>query len=71
MRVWRCFIRIVRSYLKLCILALSKLFFYGIFNNIIDVISAVTHIVEDNKIHCLVVLMLLMLLIVFIFCLEP
>jgi hypothetical protein len=30
MRVWGCFIRIVRTYLRYCILALSMLFFYSI-----------------------------------------
>jgi hypothetical protein len=48
MRVWS---RIVRPYLKLCILALRMLLFNGIFNSIIDIISAITHIVGDGKIH--------------------
>ncbi len=55
MRVWRYFIRIVRLYLKLCILAtLSMLFCYGIFNSLFDIISAITHFVRDGKFYCLV-----------------
>jgi hypothetical protein len=34
-KVWRCFIRIVRSYLRYCILALSILFCYGICDSLI------------------------------------
>jgi hypothetical protein len=53
MRVWRYFIRIVRLYLnlKICILALSILFCYGIFNSIFDVFSSITPFVRDGKIH--------------------
>ncbi len=52
MRVWRCFIRIARSYLRYCILALSILFCYGICDSIIYIISVITYIFSDGKIHC-------------------
>jgi hypothetical protein len=51
MRVWRCFIRIVRSYLRYCILALSILFCYDICDSIIYIISV--YFVSDGKPHCL------------------
>ncbi len=38
-RVWRCFIRIVRLYLSYCILALSILFCYGICDSLFYIIS--------------------------------
>jgi hypothetical protein len=41
-RVWRCFIMIVRSYLRYCILALSILFCYGICDSLIYFILLVT-----------------------------
>ncbi len=50
-RVWRCFIRIVRSYLRYCILALSILFCYGICDSLIYIISI--YFVSDGKLHCL------------------
>ncbi len=53
MRVWRCFIRIVRLYLKYCIVALSILFCFVICDSIIYVISVITYIFSDGKIHCL------------------
>jgi hypothetical protein len=49
-RVWRCFIRIVRFYLRYCILALSILFCYGICDSIIYIISV--YFVSDSKLHC-------------------
>jgi hypothetical protein len=49
MRVWRCFIRIVRLYLRYCILALSFLFCYGICDRIIYIISV--YILSDGKLH--------------------
>ncbi len=45
------FIRIARSYLKLCILALGMYFCYDVCNSIVYIISAITHIVSDGKIH--------------------
>ncbi len=50
-RVWRCFIRIVRWYLRYCILALSFLFCSGIFDSIVYIISV--YIFSDGKLHCL------------------
>jgi hypothetical protein len=58
MRVWRCFIKIMRSYLKLCILVLSILFCYGNFNSIIYIISAITLLLEMVKFIILHVLTL-------------
>jgi hypothetical protein len=46
-RVWRCFIRILRLYLTYCILALSLLFCYGIV--IVYIISV--YFVSDGKLH--------------------
>ncbi len=54
MRVWRCFIRIVRSYFKYFILALSMLFCYGICYSIIYIIYSIIHIFREGKIHCLI-----------------
>ncbi len=48
-RVRRCCIRIVRSYLRYCILALSILFCYGIFDSLIYIISVYS--VSDSKLH--------------------
>ncbi len=45
MRVWRCFIRIVRLYLRYCILAVSILFCYGICDSIICIISVLIFLV--------------------------
>jgi hypothetical protein len=56
------FIRIAGLYLGVippaCILVLSILFCYDIFNRIIYIISAIIHIVIDGKIHRLCVLTL-------------
>jgi hypothetical protein len=54
MRVWRCFVRIARLYLRCCTLALSILFCYGICNSIIYIMSVITLLYYDGKIHCLV-----------------
>ncbi len=48
-RVWRCFIRIVRSYLRYCILALSILFCYDICDSLIYIISV--YFVSDGKLY--------------------
>ena len=50
-RVWRCFIRIVRSYLRYFILALSLLFSYGICVSIMYILSV--YIFSGGKLHCL------------------
>ncbi len=50
-RVWRCFIRIVRLYIRYCILALRNLFCYGICGSLIYIISVC--FVSDGKLHCL------------------
>ncbi len=50
-RVWRCFIRIVRLYLRYCILALSILFCYGICDIIVYIISV--YFVNVGKLYCL------------------
>ncbi len=51
-KVWRCFIRIVRLYLRYCIPALSILFCYGICDSIIYIISV--YIFIDGKVHHLI-----------------
>ncbi len=33
-RVWRCFIRIMRSYLSYCILAQALIFCYGVYDSL-------------------------------------
>ncbi len=48
-RVWRCFIRIVRLYLRYCILALSILFCYGVCDSLIFIIFV--YFVSDGKLH--------------------
>ncbi len=48
-REWRCFIRIVRLYLRYCIIALNILFCYGICDSIIYIISV--YFVNDGKLH--------------------
>jgi hypothetical protein len=48
-RVWRCFLRIVRLYLRYCILSLSILFCYGICDSLIYIISV--YFVGDGKLH--------------------
>jgi hypothetical protein len=47
-RVWRCFIRIVRLYLSYSILA-QRLFCYGI----VTVYIISVYFVSDGKLHCL------------------
>ncbi len=51
MRMWRYFIRIVRLYLRYCILALSILFCYGICDSIMYIISITAFIFCDGKMH--------------------
>ncbi len=51
-RVWRCFTRIVRSYLRYCILPLSILFCYGICESLIYIMSVC--FVSDGKLHSLI-----------------
>jgi hypothetical protein len=48
-RVWRCFIRIVRLYIRYCILALGILFCFGICDSIIYIISV--YFISDGKLH--------------------
>jgi hypothetical protein len=48
-RVWRRFIRIVRSYLSYCILALSIIFCYGICDSLTYTKSV--YFVSDGKLH--------------------
>jgi hypothetical protein len=54
MRVWRCFNRVVRSYLRYCILTLSILFCYGICDSILYIMSITAYIYNGGKIHHLV-----------------
>jgi hypothetical protein len=51
-RVWRCVIRIVRLYLRYCILALSILFCYGIWDNLIYIISVYFLVMVNFIILC-------------------
>jgi hypothetical protein len=48
-KVWRCIIRIVRLYLRYCILALSILFCYGICDSLIYIKSV--YFVSNGKLH--------------------
>jgi hypothetical protein len=48
-RVWKCFIRIVRLYLRYFILALSVLLCYGIRDSLIYIIFV--YFVIDGKLH--------------------